>query len=280
MVLANMPNKIGMSVSSWSRCFKCKAPHTCTNTSLSTWQTSFGDQMSQYRDTHIAETASNANISCSFLPGLPNSYSSPTLKSSLQSLSCNLSTSFLSVALTLSGKTVGLVLAPQLPQLELVDVFGTWSQNCTLTTLASNIGHSSGNFSVIVKQCCLRMADLTTRCFNRVNKDLLYTNDHDWLVAPASETITVRTTIAVLSDDGFVMGTPNSRSFSCDMMIGEATNLTTLSYFFSVSNGYAIPPISSNQSPELMFSSNLKAVAFDTYFESASIGDQNVLTAR
>ena len=274
-----MPNRIGMSALSWSQCFSCKTPYTCTNTSLSTWQTSLGDQMSQYRGTHIADMASDANTFCSFLPGLPGSYASSTTKASLQSLNCNFSTSFLSLALELSGKTVGLVPVPLLPQLELLALYGTWSQNCTITTSASNTGHTYGNFSIIVSQCCLHMADLTTRCFSKANGKLLYKNDHDWLVALKSETITITTTVSLLPDDGVYLATTLSNILSCDLALVDEISLTTLSYFFSMTNGHALPPSNSNYVPEPDNSRNLTAIAFDTYFEGALV-DQNVLTAR
>ena len=279
MVSTNVPNKIGMSGLSWSHCFNCSAPYSCTNTSFGTWQIGSGDQMFQYRDVHLADVVSNNNTSCKVLLGLPDSYASPAGKASLQSLNCNFSASVLQMALELSGTAIGLVVAPELPQLGLVALFGNWSQDYTLTISVINIGHSRGNFSAIVKQCCLHMADLTIQCYTKANGDLSFTNNHLWLVATVSETITFTTTI--LPNEDLIPKASVSKSLSCDMEVVEANNLTRLSYFYSMSNSYAVPPTNSNHTVDPETPINPRAISFDTYLEGGFLAiNHNVLIAR
>ena len=282
MVSTNMPNKIGMSGLSWSQCFDCKAPYTCTNTSINASQSNLIDQLHQYKGIHVASVISNENASCAFLPGFPYSFASSTAKKCFQSLTCNYSTDQMDLALDFAGTTVGLVTVPQLPQIEILALNGTWSPELVVTLTMANTGRANGNFSVCAKQCCIHMLNATSKCYDAATGSLSYTNDQNWIIAEVSQSIEISTTISFLedySDPAIIFNTSNS--FSCDLDILESKNLTTLAFFYSISNIYAWLGLNSSDIMPSDIPKNPSALSFDALFEGVLLAlDQSVLKAR
>ena len=229
-----MPNKIGMSSATWADCFSCTTPYTCTNTSQSSLQTSLGDQMFQYRSTHIATLASNVNATCEYMPGLPFSYASPTAKRNLQSISCNYTASELYVTLEFDGKSIGLTSVPLIPIVEIVTINGTWLPNVTIITMARNIGYGVGNFSISIQQCCFYSSTTMAGCYTSKDGGLSYRNSPDWLTAGSTEEFTFHTT-ALAPSSGFSAFQMNIvRSIVCDLHIQEAENLTSTDFVYAI----------------------------------------------
>ena len=151
-----------------------------------------------------------------------------------------------------------------------------------ITLNATNTGRRSGNFSVIVKQCCVYMTDLTVQCYITAIGDLSYTILQGWLVANMSEQLTLTMMVSILMKDNATLPSSRvSKSLSCDMEAVEASNLTTLSFYYSLRNDYAMPPTISSSSPKPTAPINPKALSFEVYFQGAASTDvPSVLIAR
>lgn len=282
MVSESTPNKIGMDGNAWLECFNCSAPYACTNSYWNDSRPSLGDQLLEYENNTLASRAFGDDAACTFLSGLPFSFASPLANICVQTIGCNFTKGTLSLDLSLGGKNVGLSVVPQVPKMEISTLTGTWTPIISIITTAKNVGYRYGNFSVIVKQCCFeRQKPFAYQCYSSLNSSFEYYNSPAWSVVGI-------TGLAIFSTDIYfplhspLVDLPKSKSYSCDMEITEANNLTTTNYYYVSNNVYlGLNATETTIAPTQANSDTLSALSFFITFDIGLLSiDFDILVAR
>lgn len=282
MVSTVLPNKIGMSSQAWASCFTCASPLACTNTTVNALL-SIDDQMTPFQGNSIAEAANhkNANISCTFLPGLPYSFATAMGKDSIQSIRCNYTGSSLALNISLNGKSIGLGPVPKVPIVQIIASLGSWSNAITITTTAENVGYGLGNFSIHVSQCCLHTQDRETSACYTAETGLTFANDPTWLQANVANIMNFLTSISISQHNEPISNIiSGGLYFFCDMEMVEAVSESNKSFYCTLDlSSLSDQPSSPNI--DAWMPTPPVALSFGIVFETGQTTiDQSILLAR